>query len=405
MPLYECRVRTPNRQLKVLQIEAPSLPTALERLHREGYFILAVRERGLGVRKKGQGLLKWFQQARLDELVGFSREFAVMIRAGVPLLETLHTLIEHMKPGLLRSALEEVRREVEGGIPLSEAMGRRPYAFPDLYVSLVRAAEASGGLDEVLKRAADYLNEALALERRVKSALVYPGVVLTATMFVMAYIVAFIVPKFSEMFSQMAVELPLTTRMLVAVGGFADQNKLMVMLSPVLILGTLFGLWRIPKVRQRIGKWITRLPGIGDLVHKVTLTRTLSALQTLIATGVPLPRALELSAQTSGSLQMAEALKRVKIEVEGGIPLAQAMKETQLFPPLVVQLTAAGEKTGALPEMLAEAVAFYDDEVQQRLKGLTSIIEPMMMLFLGLVIGVFAFSVISPIYELMDKMK
>lgn len=405
MPTFECRVRTASNQPKVVHLEAPSLPVVLERLHREGYFVLSVKERSANLRQRSQGWLRWFQQVRLDELVGFSREFAVMIRAGVPLLETLHTLIEHMKPGALRTALEEVKREVEGGIPLSEAMGRRPQVFPDLYVSLVRSAEASGGLDEVLKRAADYLSESLALERRVKSALVYPGVVLTATMFVMAYIIAFIVPKFSEMFTQMAVELPLTTRLLVALGGFGEKNKLLVLASPLLIIGGVFGLWRIPKVRHRIGKMIARLPGIGDLTHKITLARTLSALQTLLATGVPLPRALELSAQTSGNLRMQEALHKVKLEVEGGIPLAHSMQETKMFPPLVIQLTAAGEKTGALPEMLGEAVAFYDDEVQQKLKGLTSIIEPMMMLFLGLVIGVFAFSVISPIYELMDKMK
>ncbi|MEM2593099.1 MAG: type II secretion system F family protein, partial [Thermofilaceae archaeon] len=151
--------------------------------------------------------------------------------------------------------------------------------------------------------------------------------------------------------------------------------------------------------------WIARLPLVGDLTRKVVLTRTLAALQTLIATGVALPRALELAAATSGDHRMRRALATIRTEVEAGIPLATAMRETGIFPSLVVQLVAAGEKTGALPEMLGEVAAFYDDEVQQKLKGLTSTLEPILMLFLGLVIGVFAFSVISPIYDLMGTIK
>ncbi|MCX7687411.1 MAG: type II secretion system F family protein [Fimbriimonadales bacterium] len=405
MPYYECRVRSAQSEPKTLQIEAPSLQAALEQLHRDGYFVVQVREKRTRARTDTPSWLQRFQQVKLEDLVAFSREFAVMIRAGVPIMESLQSIIQHMRPGLLRTALEQVQRDVEGGTSLSEAMGKHPLVFPDLYVSLIRAAEASGSLDTVLKRAADYLNESLGLARRVKSALMYPAVVLVATLFVMAYMVAFIVPKFAEMFQQMAVNLPLTTKLLVALGEVGAKNKVLVMLSPILILGTLWGLWRVRKIRERLSYWVARLPLVGDLTLKVILTRVLSALQTLISTGVSLPRALELAAETAGDHRMETALHQVRAQVETGIPLAQALKDTGIFPSLVIQLVAAGEKTGALPEMLGEITAFYEDEVQQKLKGLTSTLEPMMMLFLGLVIGVFAFSVISPIYDLMDKMK
>lgn len=405
MPVYECRVRSAQSEPKTLQVEAPSFQSALDQLHREGYFVVQIRERQARAPEAVSAWLYRFQQVRLEELVAFSREFAVMVRAGVPIMEALHSMVQHMRHGPLRQALEAVQREVEGGMALSEAMGRHPHVFPNLYVSLIRSAEASGSLDEVLKRAADYLSESLALARRVKSAMMYPAVVLVATMFVMAYMVAFIIPKFAEMFQQMAVNLPLTTKVLVALGTAGAQHKVLVMLSPVAILGTLFGLWRLRRLRERLSYWVVRLPLVGDLTQKVILTRVLSALQTLLDTGVSLPRALELSAETAGDPRMETALRSVRALVETGIPLAHAMQEAGVFPPLVIQLTAAGEKTGALPEMLAEIGAFYEEEVQQKLKGLTATLEPMMMLFLGLVIGVFAFSVISPIYDLMDKMK
>jgi type IV pilus assembly protein PilC len=402
MPVYECRVRSKSGESRQLSIEAPSVQAALERLHREGHFVLTVRERRQPTARRGIAL---FKRARLDELVAFSREFAVMIRAGIPIMEALQTIMAHMKPSALREAVEKVRDEVENGTPLSEAMRRQPHAFPELYVNLVQAAEASGSLDQVLKRAADYLSETLALQRRVKSAMMYPAVVLTATMFVMAYMIVFIMPKFAEMFKQMNVNLPITTKAMVWLGDLGQQHKLLVLASPLLLLGGLWGAWQIPRVREPLSYWIARLPLVGDLTRKVVLTRTLAALQTLIATGVALPRALELAAATSGDHLMRRALATIRAEVEAGIPLANAMRETGIFPSLVIQLTAAGEKTGALPEMLGEVVAFYDDEVQQKLKGLTSTLEPIMMLFLGLIIGIFAFSVISPIYDLMDTMK
>ncbi|GBC92322.1 Putative type II secretion system protein F [bacterium HR15] len=402
MPIYECRVRSKSGEMRQLSLEAPSAQVAVERLHREGHFVLQVHEQR--VRSERRGFIL-FKRARLDELVAFSREFAVMIRAGIPLMEALQTMIEHMRPGVLREALEKVRNEVEGGIPLSEAMRRQPHAFPDLYVNLVQSAEASGSLDEVLKRAADYLSDALALQRRVKSAMMYPAVVFIATLFVMAYMVVFIMPKFSEMFRQMNVNLPITTKALVWLGDLGGRHKLPVLLSPLWVLGGLWGAWQSPRVREPLRYWIARLPLVGDLTRKVVLTRTLSALQTLIATGVALPRALDLAAATSGDHRMRHALATIRAEVEAGIPLATAMRETGIFPSLVVQLVAAGEKTGALPEMLGEVVTFYDDEVQQKLKGLTSTLEPILMLFLGLVIGIFAFSVISPIYDLMGTIK
>lgn len=402
MPVYECRVRSRGGELRQLTIEAPSVQAAVERLHREGHFVLQVQEQHSRETRRGFSL---FKRTRLDELVAFSREFAVMIRAGVPIMEALQTLIEHMKPGVLRDALEKVRDEVEGGIPLSQAMRRQPHAFPDLYVNLVQSAEASGSLDEVLKRAADYLSEALALQRRVKSAMMYPAVVFIATLFVMAYMVVFIMPKFSEMFRQMNVNLPITTKALVALGDLGGRHKLLVLLMPLFVLGGMWGAWQVPRIREPLSYWIARLPLVGDLTRKVVLTRTFAALQTLVATGVALPRALELAAATSGDHRMRRALTTVRTEVEAGIPLAYAMRETGVFPSLVVQLVAAGEKTGALPEMLGEIVAFYDDEVQQKLKGITSTLEPIMMLFLGLVIGLFAFSVISPIYDLMGTIK
>lgn len=384
-------------------MEAPTQQVALQRLHQEGHFVLRMSER-TDRRHQGRGRLNT-GRAKMEELVAFSREFAVMIRAGIPMIETIETLRKHMKPGVLRSALEYVQKEIEGGQNMSASMRRMPHAFPALYVNLIRAAEVGGNLDQVLKRAADYLNESLALQRKVKSAMMYPAIVMIATMFVMAYMITFIMPKFSDMFRQMNVQLPLTTQFLVALGDLGDRNKVLVLLSPLAVIGMSWGAWQVPRIRNALSYWMARLPMVGDLTRKVVITRTLSAMQTLLAAGVALGQALEIAADSSGDNQMQKAMKRVRTGVEGGHPLAESLKETGLFPALVIQLVAAGEKTGALPEMLGEIVSFYDDEVQQRLKGLTSVLEPVMMLFLGVVIGVFALSVISPIYNLMGTIK
>jgi len=403
MPVFECQVRTNAGEARQMTLEAPTQQTALERLHQEGHFVLRVLERP-DRRSKGRGLLS-SGRTKLDELVAFSREFAVMIRAGIPMIETIETLREHMKPGALQSALEYVQQDIEGGQSMSASMRRMPHAFPALYVNLIRAAEAGGNLDQVLKRAADYLNESLALQRKVKSAMMYPAIVMIATMFVMAYMITFIMPKFSDMFRQMNVELPITTRFLVALGDLGDKNKILVLLSPLVVIGLSWGAWQVPRIRNVLSYWAARLPMVGDLTRKVVITRTLSAMQTLLAAGVSLGQALEIAADSSGDFRMQKAMRRVRSEVEGARQLAECLKETGMFPSLVIQLVAAGEKTGAMPEMLGEIVAFYDDEVQQKLKGLTSVLEPVMMLFLGVVIGVFALSVISPIYNLMGTIK
>ncbi len=386
-----------------MSLEAASQQAALEALHRDGCFVMMLKSGGNDAPIAQR--LKSLKRARMDELVAFSREFAVMVRAGVPILESLRALGEHMKPGVLKESLDQVKAEVEEGRSLSEAMRRRPTVFPKLYVNLVQAAETGGNLDTILKRAADYLNEALGLQRRVKSAMMYPASILIATMFAFAYMIAFIMPKFAEMFKQMKVDLPVTTQALVFLGTLGDRYKIIALASPLVVLIALYGLWQLPKFREPVGYWIARLPMVGDLTRKVVLTRSLSALQTLIASGVNLGRSIEIAAETSGDRRMERALTKVKMDAESGLPLAHSMKETNEFPTIVLQLVAAGEKTGALPEMLGEVVEFYDDEVQQRLKGLTSILEPIMVLALGVVIGVFAMSVISPIYSLMGNIK
>lgn len=386
-----------------MTLDAPTKEAALEQLYREGYFVLSLQQQSK--QSQAHPFLAKFQKVKQEELVAFSREFSVMIKAGLPLVETLETMQENMRPGALRQAVEKIQQEVTAGVSLSESIERRGSIFPKLYLNLVKAAEVSGNLDQMLKRAADYMHENLALQRKIKSAMMYPAVVMVATMFAMAYMIVFIMPKFSEMFKQMNVPLPITTQLLVTLGDLGDKQKWLVLASPLLILAMAWGAWQVEKIREPLSYAIARLPMVGDLTRKIVIVRALSAMQTLLSAGVSLSQTLDIAGDSSGDRKMRAALEKVKQDVESGQPMASSLKETGRFPGLVIQLVTAGERAGMVPEMMQQIVEFYDDEVQQRLKGLTSVLEPMMMLFLGLVIGVFAVSVISPIYNLMGQIK
>lgn len=386
-----------------MTLDAPTKEAALEQLYREGYFVLSLQQQSK--QSQAHPFLAKFQKVKQEELVAFSREFSVMIKAGLPLVETLETMQENMRPGALRQAVEKIQQEVTAGVSLSESIERRGSVFPKLYLNLVKAAEVSGNLDQMLKRAADYMHENLALQRKIKSAMMYPAVVMVATMFAMAYMIVFIMPKFSEMFKQMNVPLPITTQLLVTLGDLGDKQKWLVLASPLLILAMAWGAWQVEKIREPLSYAIARLPMVGDLTRKIVIVRSLSAMQTLLSAGVSLSQTLDIAGDSSGDRKMRAALEKVKQDVESGQPMASSLKETGRFPGLVIQLVTAGERAGMVPEMMQQIVEFYDDEVQQRLKGLTSVLEPMMMLFLGLVIGVFAVSVISPIYNLMGQIK
>ncbi|MCW5934782.1 MAG: type II secretion system F family protein [Fimbriimonadia bacterium] len=386
-----------------MTLDAPTKEAALEQLYREGYFVLSLQQQSK--QSQAHPFLAKFQKVKQEELVAFSREFSVMIKAGLPLVETLETMQENMRPGALRQAVEKIQQEVTAGVSLSESIERRGSIFPKLYLNLVKAAEVSGNLDQMLKRAADYMHENLALQRKIKSAMMYPAVVMVATMFAMAYMIVFIMPKFSEMFKQMNVPLPITTQLLVTLGDLGDKQKWLVLASPLLILAMAWGAWQVEKIREPLSYAIARLPMVGDLTRKIVIVRSLSAMQTLLSAGVSLSQTLDIAGDSSGDRKMRAALEKVKQDVESGQPMASSLRETGRFPGLVVQLVTAGERAGMVPEMMQQIVEFYDDEVQQRLKGLTSVLEPMMMLFLGLVIGIFAVSVISPIYNLMGQIK
>lgn len=386
-----------------MTLDAPTKEAALEQLYREGYFVLSLQQQSK--QSQAHPFLAKFQKVKQEELVAFSREFSVMIKAGLPLVETLETMQENMRPGALRQAVEKIQQEVTAGVSLSESIERRGSIFPKLYLNLVKAAEVSGNLDQMLKRAADYMHENLALQRKIKSAMMYPAVVMVATMFAMAYMIVFIMPKFSEMFKQMNVPLPITTQLLVTLGDLGDKQKWLVLASPLLILAMAWGAWQVEKIREPLSYAIARLPMVGDLTRKIVIVRALSAMQTLLSAGVSLSQTLDIAGDSSGDRKMRAALEKVKQDVESGQPMASSLRETGRFPGLVIQLVTAGERAGMVPEMMQQIVEFYDDEVQQRLKGLTSVLEPVMMLFLGLVIGVFAVSVISPIYNLMGQIK
>ena len=336
----------------------------------------------------------------------FSRQFATMIEAGLNVVSALAILEDQTDDPGLAKVISELRKDVEGGLLLSEAMHRHPKVFSRLYVSMVEAGEAAGILDIVLDRVAFQIEKQEAIRRRVKGAMIYPTMVLIFATLVLIGMLMFLVPVFVKIFSQLGGQLPTLTRYVVMVSNVI-RGYWFIIIPGLISLPFIFKKWKsTEKGRQNWDKFILKLPmKIGDTVLKVTMARFSRTLSTLVAAGVDIIKALEITGQTSGNWVIEEALAGVRTKVHEGIPIAQPLVENDIFPPLVAQMVKIGEETGELEKMLSKIADFYEDEVDASVGALTSIVEPVMMLGVGLMVGVIIISMYLPMFKMLTLVK
>jgi type IV pilus assembly protein PilC len=382
------------------EIHAPDLEAAREQLRIRGLLAHELRELSASGE---EGLRTAFKKIKPRSMQVFSRQFSTMIEAGLNIVAALVILEEQTDDVYLAEIISEIRADVEGGLLLSQAMARHPKVFNELYVSMVQAGEASGMLDNVLDRVADQIEKETKLKRRVKGAMIYPTVVFTFATLVLCAMLLFIVPIFAKIFTELHGQLPFLTRVVVSASDLLRQRWYIIFpLVGFLVWGTL----RYKKTESGRQKWDRiklRIPlKIGEVVLKITMARLLRTLATLVAAGVDIIKALEISGSTAGNWLVEKALTEARIKVQEGVPIAEPLTADPLFPPMVSQMVKIGEETGELEKMLSKIADFYEDEVDAAIQSLTSIIEPIMMIGVGMMVGVIIIAMYLPMFKMMQ---
>jgi len=376
-----------------------------------------LRERKLtiiNIEKQGTGGLKTDVFAVLKRLKGvsdqaltvFSRQFATMINAGLAMVRCLDILSEQTEDNKLRETLITVRKDIEGGQSLSAAMGKYPDVFSTLYVSMVHAGELGGVLDEVLERLAGFLERDFNLKKKVKSAMTYPVVILVMAILIVFFLVTWILPTFVDLFEGMNVALPLPTKILIMVTKGA-KNPVIIVSFIAVVIGGGFALRQYIKTltgKRQYDQLKLSIPVLGLLNKKVAISRFCRTLGTLLSSGVPIMQALEIVGKASGNEVVADTVAKVRESIREGESIAGPLGESGMFPPMVTQMVAVGEETGNLDAMLSKISDFYDTEVEYLLASFTSLLEPILILGMGGIVGFIVISVFLPLYQLIGQM-
>jgi type IV pilus assembly protein PilC len=385
------------------EIHAPDLTAAREQLQARGLLPQSLSERSASGER---GARTAFKKVKPKNLQVFSRQLATMIEAGVSVVAALVTLEEQTDDKYLREVIAEIRSDVEGGMVLSKAFARHPKVFNRLYVSMIEAGESSGTLDKVLDRAATQIEKENKLRRRVKGAMVYPAVVITFASLVLTFMLMFIVPVFANIFEDLNGELPKPTQFVM---GMSNVMRHWWFIIFPLLIGLVFAFRRWKQTesgRQIWDRFKLKIPmKIGAVVHKVALARVSRTLATLIAAGVDIIKALEITGATSGNWVVEQSLENVKNRVHEGAPISQPLSEDPTFPAMVGHMVKVGEETGELDKMLGKVADFYEDEVDTAIQSLTSIIEPLLMIGVGAMVGLIVISMYMPMFKMLTLIK
>lgn len=335
------------------------------------------------------------------DVVVFSRQFSTMVNAGLPILQGLSIVAEQAENPEFRVVMTKVRDDISNGIPLSEAMAKFPKVFSTLYVNMVKAGEQGGILDVIFERLSEYLEKAEGVARKVKSAMMYPIVVMSVACLVVIFLMVKVVPTFRDVFASFGAKLPAPTQFLINVSDFLSSKKAFLIVIFLVVAWIAITMYRKTKTgAYNWDKMILGLPVFGILAQKAAVAKFARTLGTLIKSGVPIMDALETVAKTSGNLVLEKAILNARDSVREGKTLTQPLKESKVFPPMVTQMINVGEETGALDTMLSKIADFYEDEVDAAVEGLTSIIEPILIVFLGVTIGFIVVAMFMPMFEI-----
>lgn len=386
------------------EVDAESKQSVADQLKAKGLIVLDIAEKGRASRDIE---LPFLNRIKLGDLAVLTRQLSTMVSSGMTILRALYVLEAQTENKKLAAELVEVRKDVEAGLPLSDALERHPKTFNPLFVAMTRAGETGGVLEDSLLRIADQLEKEESLRRQVKSAMAYPTVILCFATAVMLGMVAFIVPVFAGVFEELGgAELPALTRFTMAISNIVTGYWYLLILGTV---GLAFAFAKWKKTDRGRGLWqrfLLRIPfKIGDIFQKVALARWSRTFSALMGAGVPLLQAIDITSQTAGNIVVEEAMANVTTSVKAGGTIAQPLMESPVFPAMVGHMVKVGEETGALTTMLSKIGDFYEDQVAAAVKALTSILEPVMIVFVGGIVGFIVISMYLPLFSVYDQIK
>jgi type IV pilus assembly protein PilC len=399
MPAYVWKGKTRRGVATSGERVADSKDAVIAMLRREQVLVTSIKEKGkeLALPKLGSGI-------KAKDIAIFTRQFSVMIDAGLPLVQCLEILGSQQENVSFKKVLLGVRQDVEGGSSLADAMKKHPKAFDDLFTNMIAAGEAGGILDTILKRLAVYIEKAVKLRAQVKSAMIYPVAVISIAGLVVGVILWKVIPTFAAMFAGLGAQLPLPTRIVITASNWFVRLLPFLVMGAIAMVVTIRRYYATYKGRRVLDGLLLKVPVMGMLLQKISVARFCRTLATLMSSGVPILDGLEITAKTSGNAIIEDAIMATRKSVEGGQTLAQPLKATEVFPSMVVQMISVGEQTGALDTMLSKIADFYEDEVDQAVTNLMTLMEPILILFLGTTVGGIVISMYLPIFDLINQL-
>jgi type IV pilus assembly protein PilC len=403
MAVFIWEGRTRQGSIKKGTMEAPDSEAVMAQLRAQMIVPINVKAKAKDVMEYLPFLKKGI---KTKSLVIFTRQFAVMIDAGLPLVQCLDLLAEQEPNQTFQEVLRAVKADVEQGATFAESLRKHPKPFDALYVNLVQAGEVGGILDTILNRLAAYLEKADALKRKVKGAMTYPITVMVVAIAVLGLLLVKVIPVFEKMFADFGGTLPAPTQMVVGLSNFLQEWIVVIMVSAAAVMVCFFqARKRFTKFRFQTDAIALKLPVFGSLLRKVAVARFTRTLGTMISSGVPILDALDICSRTSGNMVLEAALQKTRAAIAEGKTIAEPLTQTKVFPQMVVQMIGVGEQTGAMDSMLTKIADFYDDEVDVAVEGLTAMLEPLMMVFLGGSIGAILIAMYLPIFKIAEAVK
>jgi type IV pilus assembly protein PilC len=398
MPTFEWKGTARNGQTQTGVLVADTKDAVIATMRRQQIVVTAVKEKG-----KEIALPKFGGRVPPQSIAVFTRQFSVMIDAGLPLVQCLEILGNQQENKIFKRSLIQIRQDVEAGASLADAMRKHPKIFNDLYTNMVAAGEAGGILDTILQRLATYIEKAVKLNAQVKSAMIYPVAVISIAVIVVAIILWKVIPVFASLFQSLGAELPLPTKVVIALSNFIADFWWLI---GILIAGGTYATRRYYatyKGKRVIDKMLLKAPVLGMLLRKIAVARFCRTLATLTSSGVPILDGLQITARTAGNSVVEDAIMATRKSVEEGKTISEPLGDTEVFPPMVVQMIAVGEQTGALDTMLTKIADFYEEEVDIAVAGLMKLLEPLLIAFLGVAIGGIVIAMYMPMFSLIGQ--
>jgi type IV pilus assembly protein PilC len=395
---WEARTRTGAVQSGVMEAKSRDMVEA--QLKKYGFGGISIKAEGKGLSMEIKLPAMFGKKVTTKELVIFTRQFATMIDSGLPLVQCLDILSSQQENPTFKGVLLKVKESVESGSTFADALAKHPKVFDQLFVSLVAAGEVGGILDTILNRLASYTEKSMKLKKQIKGAMVYPATVMSVAVVVVGVILVFVIPTFAKMFADFGSDLPGPTKVVIALSNFLKKYIIVIIAGIFALVFLVKKYYATKNGRKTLDRMALRAPIVGPLIRKVSVAKFTRTLGTLVSSGVPILDGLDIVARTAGNVVVEEAIMKVRQSISEGKTIAEPLAQSGVFPPMVVQMISVGEATGAMDAMLSKIADFYDDEVDNAVAAMTAMLEPMLMVFLGVVVGGLVIAMYLPIFKI-----